>query len=171
MTLRSVELALLLVFALVGVSVWWAVRSVRRRLRRLRRLQSSLGWLPMAGLVRWQAYGERHRMWRAVSGAERAVRAAVAADAASGDLPSLVRRLRRAAENVDRLLVAAGSGASGQVAAELRRVLDLSQVIRTAATEALLTVTAPATSSLAEAVATEVSALRHGLSVAALPRR
>ena len=110
-------------------------------------------------------------MWRAVSAAERAVAAAVAADAASGDLPSLVRRLRRTAQSVDRLLAAAGSGASGEVAEELQRVLKLSETIRGAATEALLTVTTPATSSLAEAVATEVSALRHGLSVAAIGRR
>jgi hypothetical protein len=46
--------------------------------------------------------------------------------------------------------------------------MEMSETIRAAATEALLTVTTPATSSLAEAVATEVSALRHGLSVAAL---
>lgn len=165
--LRSVELAILLMFATVGVSAWLVTRSIRRRLRRLR---AGFGLLPMVGLSVWQAYGDRHRMWRAVSSAERAVAAAVAADAAAGDLPSLVRRLRRTAETVDRLLTAAGSGKSRPVADEMRRVMEMSATIRTAATDALLTVTAPATSSLADAVATEVSALRHGLSVAALTR-
>jgi hypothetical protein len=168
MTLRSVELALLLLLGMLGVSVWLVVRSVQRRLRRMR---TRFGGLSVVAFSWWQGAGDRHRMWRAVSGAERAVKAAVAGGAASGDLPSLVRRLRRAAENVDRLLTAAGSNASGQVAAELRQVLEMAEKIRASATEALLTVTAPATSSLAEAVATEVSALRHGLSVAALTRR
>jgi len=168
MTLRSVELALLLLLAMVGVSVWLVARSVRRRFRRVR---ARLQVFPALGLSLLQGYGDRHRMWRAVSGAERAVAAAVAADAASGDLPSLVRRLRHTAESVDRLLAAAGSGGSGQVAAELRQVMAMAETIRLAATESLLTVTSPATSSLAEAVATEVSALRHGLSVAAIGRR
>jgi len=168
MTLRSIELALLLTLAMFGVSIWLVARSVRRRLRRVR---ARFGVFPAVSFSWLQGYGDRHRMWRAVSAAERAVAAAVAADAASGDLPSLVRRLRRTAEGVDRLLAAAGSGASREVAKELQRVLQLSETIRGAATEALLTVTEPATSSLAEAVATEVSALRHGLSVAAIGRR
>ena len=168
MTLRSIELALLLTLAMFGVSIWLVVRSVRRRLRRVR---ARFGVLPAVNFSWLQAYGDRHRMWRAVSAAERAVSAAVAADAASGDLPSLVRRLRRTAQSVDRLLTAAGSGASRAVAKELQQVLQLAETIRTAATESLLTVTTPATSSLAEAVATEVSALRHGLSVAAIGRR
>jgi len=168
MTLRSIELALLLTLAMFGASIWLMVRSVRRRLRRVR---ARFGGLPVVNLSWMQAYGDRHRMWRAVSAAERAVSAAVAADAASGELPSLVRRLRRTAQSVDRLLAAAGSSASRDVAKELQRVLQLSETIRAAATEALLTVTTPATSSLAEAVATEVTALRHGLSVAAIGRR
>src|SRR4051812_16184132 len=168
MMLRSLELAVLLMFGMVVISIWLVVRSVRRRLRQVR---ARFGLLPVAGFAWWQAYGDRHRMWRSVSAAERAVAAAVAADAASGDLTSLVRRLRRAAQTVDRLLAAAGSGASRDVAKELQQVLQLAETIRTAATESLLTVTTPATSSLAEAVATEVSALRHGLSVAAIGRR
>ena len=175
--LGSLELALLMMLAMAAISVWLVARGIRRRLRRLRTgfggfSLPSKGLAPFSlGSFSWGSYGDRHRMWRAVSAAERAVGAAVAADAASGDLPSLVRRLRRTAQSVDRLLAAAGTGASRQVKAELQRVLDLSETIRAAATEALLTVTAPATSSLADAVATEVSALRHGLSVAALSRR
>src|SRR3954466_11805946 len=109
MTLRSIELALLLTLGMFGVSIWLVVRSVRRRLRRVR---ARFGVLPAVNFSWLQGYGDRHRMWRAVSAAERAVSAAVAADAASGDLPSLVRRLRRTAQSVDRLLAAAGSGAS-----------------------------------------------------------
>ena len=168
MTVRSVELALLLMFAGVCGCVWLVARSVRRRIRRVR---ASIGVLPAFGLSLLQGYGDRHRMWRAVTAAERAVSAAVSAGAASGELTSLVRRLRRAAQSVDRVLAAAGPGASAQVTAELRRVLEMSETIRSAATEALLTVTSPATSSLADAVADEVTALRHGLSVAALTRR
>jgi len=168
MILRSIELALLLTVAMVGGCAWMVARGIRRRIRRVR---AGFGALPGIGLTLLQGYGDRHRMWRAVTAAERAVAAAVAADAASGDLTSLVRRLRRTAQSVDRLLAAAGPGASAQVTAELRRVLQMSETIRVAATEALLTVTSPATASLSEAVATEVSALRHGLSVASLSRR
>ena len=167
MTLRSVELAILLVFAMVGGSVWLVVRSVRRRSGGSAR--DSERFL-CVGFSLLQGYGDRHRMWRAVSAAERAVAAAVAAEAASGDLPSLVRRLRRAAQSVDRLLDRSRLEHRSGRQVELRRVMDLAETIRTAATESLLTVTAPATSSLADAVATEVSALRHGLSVAALTR-
>src|SRR3954467_10821992 len=92
MTLRSIELALLLTLAMFGVSIWLVARSVRRRLRRVR---ARFGVFPAVSFSWLQGYGDRHRMWRAVSAAERAVAAAVAADAASGDLPSLVRRLRR----------------------------------------------------------------------------
>src|SRR5436305_12698963 len=119
MMLRSFELAVLLMFGMVGISAWLVARSVRRRIRRMR---ARFGLLPAAGFVWWQSYGERHRMWRAVSGAERAVAAAVSADAASGDLTSLVRRLRHAAQSVDRLLAAAGPSASAQGADGLRRV-------------------------------------------------
>src|SRR4051794_17020420 len=97
MTLQSLELALLLTLGMFGVSVWLVVRSVRRRLRRVR---ARFGVLPAVNFSWLQAYGDRHRMWRAVSSAERAVASAVAADAASGDLPSLVRRLRRTAGSV-----------------------------------------------------------------------
>src|SRR5438309_4908310 len=147
MMLRSVELALLLMLGMVGVSIWLVVRSVRRRVRRLR---AGFGALPALGFSLLQGYGDRHRMWRAVTAAERAVAAAVSADAASGDLTSLVRRLRRAAQSVDRLLATAGPRASAEVTAELRRILEMSETIRVAATEALLTVTSPATTSLAE---------------------
>src|SRR5437764_13576150 len=135
MTLRSIELGLLLTLAMFGVSIWLVVRSVRRRLRRVR---ARFGVLPAVNFSWLQAYGDRHRMWRAVSAAERAVSAAVAADAASGDLPSLVRRLRRPAQSVDRLLAAAGTGASGDVAKEPQQTLRLTAAIRPAATEALL---------------------------------
>src|SRR4051794_38565521 len=96
--------------AAVGTATWLAVRAARRRLRRWRHLRTSVPWVargapgafaagappPAAARHWWTSQHERHRMWRAVSGAERAVRAARSAGAPTGDLRTVVRQLRTA---------------------------------------------------------------------------
>jgi Flp pilus assembly protein protease CpaA len=87
--LRDVSLAFALVMVVVaGVT---AVRAVRfyRRLRRRALVLTDAGW--------WANQRDRRRLWRAVAGAEQAVAAAAAAGVPTGDLASVVRRLRAAA--------------------------------------------------------------------------
>ena len=100
-------------------------------------------------------------MWRAVSGAERAVRAARSAGAPTGDLRVLVRQLRAAARSVDAAL-RAGAGNKGELAEVVATAGDIQQV----AADALLSVARPASAGIAAAVEIEVAALRHGLAVA-----
>src|SRR3954447_24629651 len=101
-----------------ATAVWMAGRAARRRLRRWRRLRASFPGVargaagafaavassPVAARHWWTTQHERHRMWRAVSGAERAVRAARSAGAPTGDLRTVVRQLRTAARSVDAAL-------------------------------------------------------------------
>jgi hypothetical protein len=109
----------------------------------------------------WAAQQQRHGMWRAVSTAERAVRAAHAAGAPTGDLVALVNQLRTTARSVDAAL-RAGAGDKTQ-AAEVRTTARQIQQI---AAEALLSVARPESAGIAAAVEIEVAALRHGLAAA-----
>src|SRR4051794_33613996 len=103
---------------LAATAAWMAVRAARQRLRRWRHLRASVPWVtrsaagafaavaasPVTDRHWWATQHERHRMWRAVSGAERAVRAARAAEAPTGDLRGLARQLRTTARSVDAAL-------------------------------------------------------------------
>jgi hypothetical protein len=102
------------VVALVGagVTTWRLMRSIRRQWRRLRTGEAAPRITARVASTAarpqwWAMQHDRHRMWRAVSSAEHAVGAAVKAQAGVGDLPSLARRLRRAATQVDAALSAA----------------------------------------------------------------
>src|SRR5206468_10358075 len=91
-----------------------AVRAARRRLHRWRQVRATIPWVargasgaiaviasaPVTDRHWWAVQHERHRMWRAVTGAERAVRAARAAEAPTGDLAALARQLHSAARSV-----------------------------------------------------------------------
>src|SRR3954454_14153851 len=86
-------------------AAWLAIPAARRRLRPWRHLRRSGPWVargaagafaavassPVADRHWWTTQHERHRMWRAVSGAERAVRAPQTAGAPTGDLRTVVR--------------------------------------------------------------------------------
>jgi len=162
----------------VGTVTWLAVRAARRRLRRWRHLRASVPWVargaagafavvassPVADRHWWTTQHERHRMWRAVSGAERAVRAARTAGAPTGDLRTVVRQLRTAARSVDAAL-RTGSTA-GPARAQAAEIVAAAREIHQAAADALITVARPETSGLAAAVEIEVAALRHGLAAA-----
>jgi hypothetical protein len=152
------ETAALIVVAvfLAGVlALWSLVRTARRRLAR---------WRPVAAPVSdprwWLTQRDRHRMWRAVSSAEKAVQAAVSADAPVGDLPFLVRRLDKAARSVDAVVRAGGDRA------EVQETVRTAEDIRAAAVEALTSVARPETTSIAADVRLEIAALRHGLAAA-----
>ncbi|HET7311978.1 MAG TPA: hypothetical protein VFJ17_11715 [Mycobacteriales bacterium] len=162
-----------------ATAAWLAVRAARRRLRRWRLARTAVPWMtrsaagavaaitssPAADRHWWMTQHERHRMWRAVSGAERAVRAARSAEAPTGDLRSLVRQLRTTARAVDAGL-RTGSTA-GPARAQAAKVVAAAREIHQAAADALLSVARPETTGLAAAVEVEVTALRHGLAAAA----
>jgi hypothetical protein len=159
----------------VVTAAWMAVRAARRRLRRWRHLRATVPWVargasgafamvasaPVADRHWWVTQHERHRMWRAVSGAERAVRAARSADAPTGDLHSLVRQLRTAARSVDAALRTGSTAGPARVQAA--EVVAAARDIHQAAADALVAVARPETTGLAAAVELEVAALRHGL--------
>src|SRR3954451_17434372 len=161
----------------VVTAAWMAVRAARRRLRRWRHLRATVPWVargaagafavvassPVADRHWWTTQHERHRMWRAVSGAERAVRAARSAGAPTGDLRTVVRQLRTAARSVDAALRTDSTGPARAQAAE---IVAAARAIHQAAADALITVARPETSGLAAAVELEVAALRHGLAAA-----
>jgi hypothetical protein len=157
-------------------ATWFAVRAARRRLRRWRHVRAAVPWAsrgavslvavvassPVTDRRWWTAQQQRHNMWRAVSAAERAVRAARSAGAPTGDLRVLVRQLRTAARSVDAAL-RAGAGTKGQVTEVVATAREIQQV----AADALLSVARPESAGIAAAVEIEVAALRHGLATAA----
>src|SRR3954467_15449330 len=162
----------------VGTATWLALRAARRRLRRWRHLRPTGPWVargaagafaavassPVADRHWWGTQHERHRMWRAVSGAERAVRAAQSVDAPTGDLRSVVRQLRTAARSVDAAL---RTGATAGPAPAHRAAHAAPAPARHPdAAEALISVARPETAGIAAAVELEVAALRHGLAAA-----
>src|SRR4051812_15373517 len=183
----GVATVVLVVFMIAGVvAVWSLVRASRRRYRRLRmmltglsrassrsallagagaRVVSGVAALPVADVSWWATQRDRHRMWRAVTAADRAVATAVAADAPVGDLAALTRRVRKTAASVDAALRAGGRTAPmpEPVRRQLADVVRAADDVRDAAVEALAAVAQPATSALSDAVRIEVAALRHGL--------
>jgi len=171
----TVVVAVLLLAGLTAVVL--TVRSVRRRCRRWRLLDArarrrqllergvaALAASPLAHPGWWLAQRERHRLWRSVTAADRAVTAAVSEDAPVGDLPQLCRRLRRSADAVDASIRAAGGAVPAATQGRVSEVVELADQVRRAAADAVLAGSAePAAGGLADAIAVEVAALRHGL--------
>lgn len=178
----TVVLAALALSAAVGTLL--VVREGRRRWRRWRALDrrsrrqrivergvAAVAASPMSQPGWWLAQRERHRLWRSVTAAERAVVAAVDGGAPVGDLPSLSRRLRLQAESVDGAVQAAGAALPGEARSRVTDVVVMADQVRRAATEALLATAAdPTGHGLADAIAVEVAALRHGLAATSWPR-
>jgi hypothetical protein len=179
----AVDVLVLGTLAMGGIAIWLTARAVRRRLQRWRRVAMALpsradagqvvrvmASLPVTKLSWWTVQQQRHRMWRAVAAADRTVSSAVRMGAPVGDLPSLARRLRRNAADVERVLAATADSprAARKPCPEVLSLLKAAESIQSAAAEALRTTAAPDTNSLAAAIATEVTALRHGWSVATL---
>lgn len=102
--------------AAAAAAVAVAVRRVRRRWLAIKASPAARGALALLdatrtpGGLRAGAGAARIRvdLWQAVGAATRAVRHASEAGGVLGDLPALTRRLRRAAEDLDRALAATG---------------------------------------------------------------
>lgn len=170
-------LAVALVVMLV-VTVWMAWRKASRAVRRLRgrALEVVAGIVPSragadgpaaAGArLQWAALGERHRMWRSVVAAERAVAAGQRAGVPVGDLPALVRRLRLVAGDVDIALRGSAVASPQSAGAARRRAAEITRTasgIRVAAADAMTTFDRGQSSGLFDAVEVEIEALRYGL--------
>jgi hypothetical protein len=186
MTLAFVEevaglLILATMVAILGTCVVVTLR-LRRRWRRRNGLVgvvfSSLGHLPAASLTAgavstvaspawWMVQRDRHAMRRSVVGARRAVSVAVRAKAPVGDLPSLVRQLQQAADDVDAALQA--SGGHRRLARDANtdrlRIEAAAADIRAAAISSLDAMRV-GVQPLVSAIAVEADALAAGVSVA-----
>jgi hypothetical protein len=174
---------LLFIIATVVVAVA-LVRGVRRRYRSVRARflvggahpdpQRRLG-LPGSGVAAsigspgwWLVQGRRHRLWRAVTSAEHAVRVASEAGGAVGDLPALAARLRAAATTLDAVLRA--SERQGSLREEDRldcdRIMAAAADVRDAALSSLRLDSHADTDSVVSAVQIEVAALAAGVRAA-----
>lgn len=133
----------------VAVVVTWI--RLRRRWRALRSSTAVRTGVALLGVVRapglLRARGGpqsapallRLQLWQSVDGAVRAVQAAERTGGVVGDLPSLCRRLRAAAEDLDRLLVLAdgfdpaAAGAPGDLGRQVADAREAASSIRRAA--------------------------------------
>jgi len=177
MSLTDVEhLAVALVaVALLAALAFVAVLGVRlrNRWRRRRRLTLPLSGVTesLAGTVGspawWFVQRDRHTMWRSVASAQRAVTVAARADAPLGDLPLLMRQLRKAATGVDAALRASGDGrrAPRHLTQDRLRIETAAAEIRAAAI-ASLEVARVDVQPVVSAVAVEVAALSAGIQAA-----
>lgn len=168
--------------AVVLVAVTWVIwRAARRRWRALQRHTAVRSAAALWALARhgvgvsrpgWHGRAStaavRRHLWRAVGAAEGAVRQAVAAGGAVGELPLLSRRLREVAAEVDRLL-AMGDGvgpASPELQGARRQatdVVDAATSIRLAAIAAAGEVARTRARWLREDADREVRSLSAGL--------
>lgn len=128
---------------------------------------SSLGqpvWDP-----RWWAGSlARYRLWSAVASAEQSVSDAEKAGAPVGDLPVLCRRLRVAAQDLDRLMRVTpgwGEGHPGSRSArgQLAQLVSAARSIQETAAAGISEFGAPSVGDLTDDVRREVQALRAGL--------
>lgn len=116
----------------------------------------------------WASQWTRHRLWTAVTSAEQSVSGAEEAGAPVGDLPVLCRRLRVAAQDLDRLMrVAPGRGEGHEAARsahdQVAQVVSAARSIQETAAAGMSEFGAPSVRDLADDVQREVHALRAGL--------
>jgi hypothetical protein len=175
------------VMALVAVvGLVWVTRTIRRWRRGFaamltRQGLSHTGSKVVVGMAAlsvtdrawWVVQRDRHRMWRAVTSAERAVATAVAENAPIGDLAALTRHLLSTAGSVDAALRACEHSSVGlrPLREQVSAVVGAANQIHAAALEALTAIAVPVTSRLTDAVRVEVAAVRHGITVSAAPPR
>lgn len=175
----------------VAVSVVVAVRAVRRRFRRARAglfgvTGLSLPWAGRPDLralrgvavgtlgspAWWVVQRDCHRMWRAVTAADRAVGLARKSGAPVGDLPALVRQLSSAARGVDAVLRASAPDRAlrRRAATERDRIEAAAAEIHHAAVDALNVMVDVDTEPMMSAVRLETAALAAGVRSAAYHR-
>ena len=177
--------ASVLVVTMFGVVAAVVVRGLRRRYRSARarirsievaqpRRRSTLGAPSSVAAATigspgwWAAQNRRHRMWKAVSSAERAIAVARRADVAVGDLPALTARLSAAARGLDSVLRAGAR--SGLLREEDRsecdRIEAAASEIHAAAMSSLRSASRTETDPVVSAVRIEVAALAAGVRAA-----
>ena len=185
--MRDALLYLAGILILVGAAwlcLWAVSRAIRRRWQRLvaatiggfagEGVRIGLRWAasqPFTSPRWWRMQSQRHRMWRSVSSATRAVAQVQAAGASTGDLPRLAADLEHAAADIDRVLLAASHGPSGRganqqayvaVHRDLPAVLTAAKEIHEIALLALGEHASPSIEALSSAVRIESDALRAG---------
>src|SRR4051794_24689419 len=114
----------------------------------------------------WLVQQRRHRMWRAVTSSESAVAVAQRTGAPVGELPTLVRRLRSAADRVDAQLRASTAQGSGDAAASASRIEAAAADLQGAAEDAVQITAADESEPLMSAIRLEVAALAAGVRAA-----
>jgi hypothetical protein len=159
--------AVAVAFVTVVAVVWHRMRRRWRALRSSATLRSGVAllWSLRAG-GREPAPRMRFELWQSVADATRTVRAALQAGASVADLPSLCRRLRAAAEDLDRMLaVAVNLDPAGPAMGRLRGQVTDAQSAASAIRSAALASASDAASARVEALAED--AQREVQSVAA----
>ena len=169
----------IVVLAAAVTGVWWLRRRVRRRLGTINHAATAAhaGWRwrlsqPVPDR-RWLVVTRQRRtLWRAVSAAEQAMATAQQAGAPTGDLHTLCRRLRRAAQDAYRSLsVARGAASCGREAGQARSGIDdpltAAGLIQDAAASAVASLSEPAARHLPGDARREAEALEAGLTSAA----
>src|SRR4051812_40465492 len=145
------------VVVIVGSAVYMGVRAVRwcRRL-----VHTALPTRPatLTDATWWANQRDRRRLWRSVTSAERAVRAAGAAGVPTGDLPGIARELRTAAVAVD---VGLRAGRTAELRRQVAELTAAADDVGRAATLAIAADAQPLTSRVVDAVRVELAALRH----------
>jgi hypothetical protein len=169
----------IVVLAAAVTGVWWLRRRVRRRLGTINHAAAAAhaGWRWLLSQPapdrRWLAVTRQRRtLWRAVSAAEHAIATAQQAGAPTGDLGTMGRRLRRAAQDADRCLSVAYGAAScgreaGQARSDMDDLLTAAGLIQDAAASAVASLSQPAARHLADDARREAEALAAGLTSAA----
>jgi len=175
----AIDAVTLILLATTVLGIALVVRSARRRYRAmrarfgLRLLTARSAALPTIAAsfsatvgrpAWWATQHERHRLWRAVAGADQAVAAAGRAHAPVGELPMLLRQLRRAAADADAALCASGTSdrAATDARSHVRRVQQAAAEIRAAAAQSAGVVADAESHDLLSAVRLEVAALAAG---------
>jgi hypothetical protein len=116
----------------------------------------------------WLVQQRRHRMWRAVTSCESAVAVAQRTGAPVGELPSLVRRLRSAADRVDAQLRASTALGSRDAGAAASGIEAAAADLQGAAEDAVRITAADESEPLRSAIRLEVAALAAGVRAASV---
>lgn len=156
-------------FVTVVAVVWHRLRRRWRAIRSSAALRSGVAllWSFRVG-SREPAPRMRYELWQSVSDATRAVRAALEAGAPLGDLPSLSRRLRAAADDIDRMLAVAvrldpGAPAMEGLRGRVAEVRDAASAIRSAALASASDAASDRVQALAEDALREVQCVAAGV--------
>ena len=156
-----------LLVAVAAVVVVLMVRTALRTVRAARRMRRQVldswqranrGETFVTDVRWWSNQRDRRRLWRAVAAADRAVSAARSAGVPTGDLPSVVRQLRRAASALDAGLSARQH--SPELTRQAQALIAAADDVARATADAVAADTAPVIERVVAAVRLELAALR-----------